>query len=82
MDDPVNLRLQFTSDHAYHIVPFHIVGIVREFPTAPKDSFFVTNASYVAEATGNPNSEVILLHAAQSPETLAAAVSGALGSGR
>lgn len=80
MGDPVNLRLQFSSDHAYHIVPFHIVGIVREFPTAPKDSFFVTNASYVAEATGNPNSEVILLRVAKNPEALAAAVSGALGS--
>jgi len=78
--DPVNLRLQFAGDHAYHAVPFHIVGIVREFPTAPKDSFFVTNASYVAEATGNPNAEVILLRAAKNPETLAAAVKGALGS--
>jgi putative ABC transport system permease protein len=34
-------------------VPFHYAGIVTEFPTAPKDSFFVTNASYVAERTGS-----------------------------
>jgi putative ABC transport system permease protein len=77
--DPVQLRLQFASDHAYHPVPFHIAGIVREFPTAPKDSFFVTNAGYVAEVTGNPNYEVILLRAAHSPEALAAAVTAAVG---
>ncbi|WP_246780812.1 FtsX-like permease family protein [Rhizobium ruizarguesonis] len=35
--DSVNLRLQNASDHQYHVVPFHIVGVVREFPTAPKD---------------------------------------------
>jgi putative ABC transport system permease protein len=80
MGDTINLRLQFPSDNAYHIVPFHIVGIVREFPTAPKDSFFVTNASYIAEATGNPNYEVMLLHATSDPKALAKAVSGALGS--
>ena len=32
--------------------PFHYVGIVNEFPTAPKDSFFVANADYVAKTTG------------------------------
>ena len=26
-------------------VPFHYAGIVKEFPTAPKDSFFVANAT-------------------------------------
>ena len=32
--------------------PFHYIGIVTEFPTAPKDSFFVANAAYVAQHTG------------------------------
>ena len=32
--------------------PFHYVGVVTEFPTAPKDSFFVANAGYVAAQTG------------------------------
>ena len=31
-------------------MPFHYVGVVNEFPTAPKDSFFVANAAYVAAA--------------------------------
>ena len=34
-------------------MPFHYAGIVKEFPTAPKDSFFVANADYVAKATGS-----------------------------
>jgi putative ABC transport system permease protein len=34
-------------------VTFHYVGIVSEFPTAPKDSFFVANADFVARSTGS-----------------------------
>jgi putative ABC transport system permease protein len=34
-------------------VPFHYVGVAKEFPTAPRDSFFVANGSYVAKATGS-----------------------------
>lgn len=47
--DLIRLRLQDSNTHAYGLVDFHYVGIVNEFPTAPKDSFFVTNASYVAQ---------------------------------
>ena len=32
---------------------FRYIGVVNEFPTAPKDSFFVANASYIAQQTGN-----------------------------
>ncbi|MFN2490846.1 MAG: ABC transporter permease [Actinomycetota bacterium] len=34
-------------------VSFRYVGIVREFPTAPSDSFIVTKADYVARQTGS-----------------------------
>ena len=51
--DTINLRLMSAKDHQYHKVPFHFVGVAREFPTAPKDSFLVANASYVAKMTGN-----------------------------
>jgi putative ABC transport system permease protein len=36
-----------------HTVPFHYVGVAREFPTAPSDSFLVANAGYVARTTGS-----------------------------
>ncbi|MGW3287052.1 FtsX-like permease family protein [Streptomyces sp. NPDC001002] len=51
--DTVNLRVQDARTKALRTVPFHYAGIVKEFPTAPKDSFFVANASYVARATGS-----------------------------
>lgn len=79
--DLLRLRLQFASDHAYHIVPFHYVGIVREFPTAPKDSFFLANASYVATATGSPAYQSILIRTNGSPPAVAAEVRRLFGPG-
>ncbi|HYT29890.1 MAG TPA: FtsX-like permease family protein [Actinomycetota bacterium] len=77
--DLIRLRLQFASDHAYHIVPFHYVGIVREFPTAPHDSFFVANASYVARATGSAAYQTLLVRTNGSPPAVAAEVRRVLG---
>ncbi|MCY7341619.1 MAG: FtsX-like permease family protein, partial [Pseudonocardia sp.] len=51
--DLLNLRLVDGRTGQLATVPFHYAGIVTEFPTAPKDSFFVANADYVASATGN-----------------------------
>ncbi|MBW8794269.1 MAG: ABC transporter permease [Streptomyces sp.] len=51
--DTLNLRIQDARTKALHTVPFHYAGIAKEFPTAPKDSFFVANASYIAKATGS-----------------------------
>lgn len=59
--DLVKLRMQFASDHQYHVVPFRFVGVVREFPTAPKDSFLVANADYIAHQTGMTAEEVVLI---------------------
>ncbi len=59
--DRLNLRLQFARDHRYHVLPFTFIGVVREFPTAPRDSFLVANLSYIGRVTGNPNAEVVLL---------------------
>jgi putative ABC transport system permease protein len=70
--DLINLRLQSLTDHQYHVVPFHLAGIVREFPTAPKDSFLVANAGYIAEQTGNNAAEIILMRAVGDPKNLAA----------
>lgn len=50
--DPINLRVQDARTKSLRTVPFHYAGIVKEFPTAPKDSFFVANAAYLAQATG------------------------------
>jgi putative ABC transport system permease protein len=69
----INLRLQSATDHQYHAVAFRFIGVVREFPTAPKDSFLVANASYVAERTGSPASEVVLMRVIGDPAQVAVA---------
>ncbi|MEA2761258.1 MAG: putative transport system permease protein [Gemmatimonadaceae bacterium] len=84
LGDLVNLRLQNSKDHQYHPVPFHFIGVVREFSTAPKDSFILANEGYVASQTGEPAREVVLIRGnvppaqlAKSIEPIAAKVPGA-----
>jgi putative ABC transport system permease protein len=52
LGDRVLLRLPVGAS-GYQPVPFHVVGQISEFPTAPKDSFIVANASYVGARTGS-----------------------------
>ncbi|MDQ1710370.1 MAG: putative transport system permease protein [Frankiaceae bacterium] len=51
--DSVTLRLQDARQKAYVDVPFHYIGVVKEFPTAPRDSFLLANRAYIAKATGS-----------------------------
>ena len=53
LGDTVNLRLQDGPTGSRRAVPFRYVGVVNEFPTAPRDSFFVTNAAYVTRMSGS-----------------------------
>jgi putative ABC transport system permease protein len=50
--DAITLRLQDGATKQYVNVPFHYVGVAREFPTAPHDSFLLANAGYIAKMTG------------------------------
>ncbi|MBN9245791.1 MAG: FtsX-like permease family protein [Mesorhizobium sp.] len=75
--DSINLRLQNVADHQYHVVPFHIVGVVREFPTAPKDSFLVANAAYIARQTGSAAGEIVLVRSNGDPARIALAARNA-----
>jgi putative ABC transport system permease protein len=51
--DMVRLRLQDSQTKQFKMIPFHYVGVAKEFPTAPKDSFFVANSDYVSRASGS-----------------------------
>lgn len=73
LGDELNLRLQNGQDHQYHKVKFHFIGVVRELPTAPRDSFIVANADYIAQQTDADGAEVVLLKTAASPAEVAAA---------
>jgi putative ABC transport system permease protein len=71
--DKINLRLQSVVDHQYHVFPFRFIGIAREFPTAPHDSFLVANAAYVGRVTGADTAEIVLLKTTAPNADLAAA---------
>jgi putative ABC transport system permease protein len=58
--DLINLRLPVAKGQLI-TVPFHYVGVVTEFPTAPKDSFFVANADYLAQRTGLGSANTLLI---------------------
>jgi putative ABC transport system permease protein len=59
--DVVRLRLRDSRTGALTEVPFHYIGIAKEFPTAPKDSFLVANSDYVGARTGDRGADVLLL---------------------
>jgi putative ABC transport system permease protein len=77
--DLIRLRLLNAADHQYHVIPFHYVGIAREFPTAPKDSFLVANADYVSAQTASGSVETVLIRTSASPSAVAASVRDLLG---
>lgn len=76
--DTINLRLISAKDNQYHPIPFKFIGVAREFPTAPKDSFLVANAAYVAKMTGSDVSEYVLMRSDGNPSQLAKTASAAL----
>lgn len=78
--DTINLRLMNAADNQYRPVPFTFIGVAREFPTAPKDSFLVANASYVAKATGSAANEYVLMRSEVDPAFLAGIAAKALSS--
>ena len=51
--DALTLRLQNGATKQYADVPFHYVGVAKEFPTAPHDSFLLANAAYISTMTGS-----------------------------
>ncbi|HTD50630.1 MAG TPA: ABC transporter permease [Acidimicrobiia bacterium] len=51
--DRVRLRLRDVRSTRLVAVPFRYVGVAKEFPTAPRDSFLIANASYITEQTGS-----------------------------
>lgn len=61
----------------FHVVPFHVAGIVQEFPSAPKDSFMVANLNYLEAVThaGGPN--VVFAKASGDPPAVARRVAAA-----
>ncbi|MCP9276466.1 FtsX-like permease family protein [Mycolicibacterium arenosum] len=62
--DPLVLRLVDAATRQPKAVTFRYIGVVTEFPTAPKDSFLVANAEYIAAQTGSASAETYLVDVA------------------
>ncbi|MEA2280089.1 MAG: putative transport system permease protein [Solirubrobacteraceae bacterium] len=78
--DLLRLRLQDGATKRLKTIPFHYVGVAKEFPTAPHDSFFVANAAYVARATGSSAVGTFLVQTdGTEPAAVASRVRGVVG---
>lgn len=73
LGDQVRLR---TEDGT--TVPFHYAGVITEFPTAPRDSFLVANASYLARTMPADTTYLITTDGTR-PSQVAAELRGRLG---
>ena len=76
LGDLLRLRVLDHRTGHFHVVPFHVVGVVQEFPSAPRDSFMVANLSYLSAAdhAGGPN---VIFARASNPSATAARVAAA-----
>ena len=77
LGDLLRLRVLDHRTGQFRIVPFHVVGIVQEFPSAPKDSFMVTNLGYLRAVTRDPGPNVVFVRASGDPDALARRVAAA-----
>jgi putative ABC transport system permease protein len=75
--DLLRLRVLDHRSGRFHIVPFHVVGTVQEFPSAPRDSFMVANLAYLQKAdhAGGPN--VVFAGTGEDPAAVASRVTAA-----
>jgi putative ABC transport system permease protein len=77
LGDLLRLRVLDHTTGRFRVAPFHVVGIVQEFPSAPKDSFMVTNLSYLHQVTHDPGPNVIFVRAQSDPSALATRIAAA-----
>ena len=59
--DLLNLRVLDHRSGRFHVVPFHVAGVVQEFPSAPRDSFMVANLGYLNAAEHGGGANVIFV---------------------
>ena len=80
LNDLLRLRVLDQRTGSFRIVPFHVVGVVQEFPSAPRDSFMVANLAYLRSVTHDPGPNVVFVKASGNPAALARRVAAATAS--
>jgi putative ABC transport system permease protein len=77
--DLLRLRLQDARSGTFRTVPFHYLGVAKEFPTAPTDSFLVADVGYVARETGSDAVGTFLVQTDADPAGVASRLRAKLG---
>jgi putative ABC transport system permease protein len=77
LGDRLNLRVLDLRSGGFHVVPFHVVGVVQEFPSAPRDSFMLANIAYLQAADHASGPNVIFARAGGDPASVGARVADA-----
>ena len=76
--DHLNIRLT-KPDGSFVTAKFQLVGVAREFPTAPKDSFLVVNQDFLHQQIGSDTVSTFLIRTDGDPVQVAAAIQNQLG---
>jgi putative ABC transport system permease protein len=75
--DLLKLRMLDRSSGRFRVVPFHVVGTVQEFPSAPKDSFMVANLPYLQRVSHASGPNVVFAKTTGDPVAVSARVAAA-----
>jgi putative ABC transport system permease protein len=75
--DLLKLRALDRATGRFKVVRFHVVGVVQEFPSAPRDSFMVANLPYLEHATHDPGPNVLFVRTSGDPVGVAKRVASA-----
>jgi putative ABC transport system permease protein len=75
--DLLKLRVLDRRSGRFRVVPFHVAGVVQEFPSAPKDSFMVANLAYLERASHGSGPNAIFAKASGDPAAVARRVAAA-----
>ncbi|MBA3808441.1 MAG: ABC transporter permease [Solirubrobacterales bacterium] len=78
--DLLRLRVLDQRSGKFRVVPFHVAGIVQEFPSAPKDSFMVANVGYLESVTHAGGANVVFAKVSGPPATVARRIAQATAS--
>src|SRR5207253_903421 len=77
LGDLLKLRVLDRRLGRFRVVPFHVVGIVQEFPSAPRDSFMVANLAYLRDVTHDPGPNVLFVKTHADPRAVARRIAAA-----
>ncbi len=75
--DLLKLRVLDRASGKFRVAPFHVVGVVQEFPSAPKDSFMVANLSHLETAGHGTGPNVVFAKSNGDPPAVTRRVAAA-----